>query len=71
MLISDLKQEGISEQEAIERITLMDVNGLLETSRTDLSAQQKRYAKAMPHSRDLLATIKAIKPTAPIAVSSL
>ncbi|WP_323175006.1 malic enzyme-like NAD(P)-binding protein, partial [Pseudomonas atacamensis] len=41
MLISALKQEGISEQEAIEHITLMDVNGLLETSRTDLSPQQK------------------------------
>ncbi|MFT9408354.1 NAD-dependent malic enzyme [Acetobacter fabarum] len=70
MLISALKQEGISEQEAIERITLMDVNGLLETSRTDLSPQQKRYAKAMPPSRDLLATIKAIKPTVLIGVST-
>ncbi|MFT8439912.1 NAD-dependent malic enzyme [Acetobacter fabarum] len=70
MLISALKQEGISEQEAIERITLMDVNGLLETSRTDLSPQQKRYAKAMPPSRDLLATIQAIKPTVLIGVST-
>ncbi|MDN6714422.1 MAG: oxaloacetate-decarboxylating malate dehydrogenase, partial [Acetobacter sp.] len=70
MLISALKQEGVSEQEAIERITLMDVNGLLETSRTDLSPQQKRYAKAMPPSRDLLATIKAIKPTVLIGVST-
>ncbi|MCP1228747.1 NAD-dependent malic enzyme [Acetobacter fabarum] len=70
MLISALKQEGISEQAAIERITLMDVNGLLETSRTDLSPQQKRYAKAMPPSRDLLATIKAIKPTVLIGVST-
>lgn len=70
MLISALKQEGISEQDAIERITLMDVNGLLETSRTDLSPQQKRYAKAMPPSRDLLATIKAIKPTVLIGVST-
>lgn len=70
MLISALKQEGISEQEAIERITLMDVNGLLETSRTDLSPQQKRYAKAMPPSRDLLATIKATKPTVLIGVST-
>lgn len=70
MLISALKQKGISEQEAIERITLMDVNGLLETSRTDLSPQQKRYAKAMPPSRDLLATIKAIKPTVLIGVST-
>ncbi|MDE7548133.1 NAD-dependent malic enzyme [Acetobacter fabarum] len=70
MLVSALKQEGISEQDAIERITLMDVNGLLETSRTDPSAQQKRYAKPMPPSRDLLATIKAIKPTVLIGVST-
>ncbi|MFH7811727.1 MULTISPECIES: NAD-dependent malic enzyme [Acetobacter] len=70
MLISALKQEGISEQEAIEHITLMDVNGLLETSRTDLSPQQKRYAKVLPPSRDLLATIRSIKPTVLIGVST-
>ncbi|MFT8781817.1 NAD-dependent malic enzyme [Acetobacter syzygii] len=70
MLISALKQEGVSEQEAIERITLMDVNGLLETTRTDLTPQQKRYAKPLPPSRDLLAIIKAIKPTVLIGVST-
>ena len=70
MLISALKQEGVSEQEAIERITLMDVNGLLETTRTDLTPQQKRYAKPLPPSRDLLAMIKAIKPTVLIGVST-
>jgi malate dehydrogenase (oxaloacetate-decarboxylating)(NADP+) len=70
MLVSAFKQQGLSEEEAIARITLMDVNGLLETSRTDLSPQQKRYAKAMPPSRDLLATIKAIKPTVLIGVST-
>ncbi|MFT9423823.1 MAG: NAD-dependent malic enzyme [Acetobacter syzygii] len=70
MLISALKQEGVSEQEAIERITLMDVNGLLETTRTDLTPQQKRYAKPLPPSRNLLAMIKAIKPTVLIGVST-
>ncbi|MFT8930897.1 MAG: NAD-dependent malic enzyme [Acetobacter syzygii] len=70
MLISALKQEGVSEQAAIERITLMDVNGLLETTRTDLTPQQKRYAKPLPPSRDLLAMIKAIKPTVLIGVST-
>lgn len=70
MLVSALKQEGLGEQDAIDRITLMDVNGLLETSRTDLTPQQKRYAKSMPPSRDLLAMIKAIKPTVLVGVST-
>ncbi|GCD48566.1 NAD-dependent malic enzyme [Acetobacter pasteurianus] len=70
MLVSALKQEGLSEQEAIDRITLMDVNGLLETSRTDLLPEQERFAKDLPPSRDLLGMIKTVKPTVLIGVST-
>ncbi|MCP1242119.1 oxaloacetate-decarboxylating malate dehydrogenase [Acetobacter lambici] len=70
MLVSALKQEGMSEQDAIDRITLMDVDGLLETSRTNLTPQQKRYAKSMPPSHDLLAVIRLVKPTVLIGVST-
>jgi malate dehydrogenase (oxaloacetate-decarboxylating)(NADP+) len=48
----------------------MDVNGLLETSRTDLSPQQARYAKTLPASKDLLAMVKTIKPTVLVGVST-
>lgn len=70
MLVSALKQEGVSEQDAIARITLMDVDGLLEKTRTDLTPQQKRYAKSLPPSRDLLSTVQTLKPTVLIGVST-
>ena len=70
MLVSALKQEGVSEQDAIARITLMDVDGLLEKTRTDLTPQQKRYAKSLPPSRDLLSMVQTLKPTVLIGVST-
>ncbi|MFT9359743.1 NAD-dependent malic enzyme [Acetobacter okinawensis] len=70
MLVSALKQEGMSEQDAIARITLMDVDGLLEKTRSDLTPQQKRYAKSLPPSRDLLSMVQTLKPTVLIGVST-
>lgn len=70
MLVTAMQKEGMSEAEAVSRMTLMDVDGLLEKSRTDLSPQQARFAKDMPPSRDLLAMVKAVKPTILIGVST-
>lgn len=70
MLVTAMQKEGLSEAEAVSRMTLMDVDGLLETSRSDLSPQQARFAKTMPPSRDLLTVIKAVKPTILIGVST-
>ena len=70
MLVSALKQEGMSEQDAIARITLMDVDGLLEKTRTDLTPQQQRYAKSLPPSRDLLSMVKTLRPSVLIGVST-
>lgn len=70
MLVSAFKLEGLSEEDAVSRIVLMDVNGLLETSRTDLSPSQQRYAKTLPASRDLLNMVKTFKPTVLVGVST-
>ncbi|NHN89353.1 NAD-dependent malic enzyme [Acetobacter conturbans] len=70
ILVSAMKIEGLSDQEACDRITLMDVNGLLETSRTDLLSEQKRFAKTAAPTKDLLATIKRVKPTVLLGVST-
>lgn len=70
MLVSALVQDGLSEQEAIARITLMDVNGLLETSRTDLSTHQQRYAKDSPATTSLLDVITAVRPSVLVGVST-
>lgn len=70
MLVSAMKLEGLTDEQACERITLMDVEGLLETSRTDLLPEQKRFAKDAAPTKDLLATIKNTRPTVLIGVST-
>src|SRR5215468_8208228 len=62
-------QEGVSLQEAQARISMFDVNGLLEPSRTDLFDFQKPYAHTRAPSRDFVACIESVNPTMLIGVS--
>jgi malate dehydrogenase (oxaloacetate-decarboxylating)(NADP+) len=61
---------GLSEENARARISLFDINGLLESSRTDLYDFQKPYAHRHASSRDFVEVIRSIKPTAIIGVST-
>ena len=70
MIVSALKAKGLSQDEARARITMFDVNGLLESSRTDLTEDQKVFAHTAAPSKDLVATIEKVKPTALIGVST-
>ena len=58
-------------EEAQARVHLFDVNGLLESSRTDLVDFQKPYAHAHAPTRDFVAAIESIKPTTIIGVSTV
>jgi len=71
MIASAMKLEGLSEKDAQERISLFDVNGLLEPSRKDLSPDQKPYAHAAKPTKDLVAAISELKPTILIGVSTV
>ena len=65
-------QEGRSLKEACSaRISLFDVNGLLEPSRKDLFDFQKPYAHPHAPTRDFVAAIESLKPTAIIGVSTV
>src|SRR6516162_826962 len=64
-------QEGLSLREAQARISMFDVNGLLEPSRKDLFDFQKPYAHPHAPTRDFVAAIESIKPTAIIGVSTV
>jgi malate dehydrogenase (oxaloacetate-decarboxylating)(NADP+) len=70
MIASSMQLEGLSESQARDRIWLFDVNGLIEPSRKDLTPDQQRYTHRLPPSRDFVATIRAIKPTAIVGVST-
>ena len=70
LIAADMQTKGLSEAQACSRISMFDINGLLEPSRSDLSEDQKVYAhKAVP-SKDLAETIEKLKPTILIGVST-
>jgi malate dehydrogenase (oxaloacetate-decarboxylating)(NADP+) len=65
-----MELKGLSQEAARGRVSMFDVNGLLEPSRADLSPAQKVYAHKTPPCKDLVATIERLKPTVLIGVST-
>jgi len=70
MIVSAMQAKGLSPEAARGRIALFDVNGLIEATRTDLSEEQRVFARDMAPSKDFVATIEAFRPTAIIGVST-
>jgi malate dehydrogenase (oxaloacetate-decarboxylating)(NADP+) len=70
LIVSAMQLKDLSQDAARARVSLFDINGLLEPSRTDLSAEQKVFAHPAPPSKDLVATIARLKPTILIGVST-
>jgi malate dehydrogenase (oxaloacetate-decarboxylating)(NADP+) len=71
MIASAMKLEGLSDGQARDRVWLFDVNGLLESSRTDLIPEQRPYAHVHAPSRNLVESINSIGPTVLIGVSTV
>lgn len=70
LLVTVMVQEGLSLKEAQSHISLFDINGLIQSQRTDLFDFQKPYAHQNAPSKDFVSTIKSLKPTAIIGVST-
>jgi malate dehydrogenase (oxaloacetate-decarboxylating)(NADP+) len=70
LLVSAMRARGLSQEAARGRVSMFDVDGLLEPSRTDLSDAQKPYAHRAAPSRELLQTIETLEPTVLIGVST-
>jgi malate dehydrogenase (oxaloacetate-decarboxylating)(NADP+) len=71
LLCSALVDQGMSLKDAQARVSLFDVNGLLESTRTDLVDFQRPYAHQHPPTRDFVAAIESIRPTTIIGVSTV
>src|SRR6267154_158269 len=71
LLCSALVQQGMTLEEAQARVYMFDINGLLESSRTDLFDFQQPYAHKHAPTRDFVAAIESIKPTTIIGVSTI
>jgi len=71
LLCSALVLQGLSLKKAQSRVYMFDVNGLLESTRTDLVDFQKPYAHKHAPTRDFVTAIESIKPTTIIGVSTV
>ena len=71
LLCSALVAQGLTLKEAQSRVYMFDINGLLESTRTDLVDFQKLYAHQHAPTRDFVAAIESIKPTTIIGVSTI
>ena len=70
LVAAAMQMKGLSLEAARSRISMFDIDGLLEPSRADLSPDQKVYAHKTAPSKDLVATIERLKPTVLIGVST-
>jgi malate dehydrogenase (oxaloacetate-decarboxylating)(NADP+) len=71
LLCSALVAQGVTLKDAQSRVHMFDVNGLLESTRTDLVDFQKPYAHPHAPTKDFVAAIESIKPTTIIGVSTI
>src|SRR5262249_16831430 len=71
LLCSALVAQGMTLKDAQSRVYMFDINGLLESTRTDLVDFQKPYAHKHAPTRDFVAAIDSIKPTTIIGVSTV
>src|SRR5919108_4316884 len=71
MIVSAMKLEGLTEEQARSRIWLFNTNGLLENTRKDLKPEQKVYAHKHAPTHDLVAAVDSIEPSILIGVSTI
>jgi malate dehydrogenase (oxaloacetate-decarboxylating)(NADP+) len=71
MIVEAMADEGLSRDDARKRVTLFDVNGLIERSRKDLNASQAVYARDIEPTRDLAKAVAEVSPTILIGVSTV
>jgi malate dehydrogenase (oxaloacetate-decarboxylating)(NADP+) len=71
MIVEAMVDEGLSREDARKRVTLFDVNGLIETQRKDLNPSQAVYARDLKPTRDLAKAVADVGPTVLIGVSTV
>ena len=71
LLCSAMVEDGLTLKQAQSQVYMFDINGLLETTRTDLVDFQMPYAHKHEPTRDFAAAIESIKPTTIVGVSTI
>lgn len=71
MCVRQMRNEGLSNEEACSRIYLFDVDGLITNSRKNMDERHQPFAKNMENEKDLLAVVRAVRPAAIIGASTV
>jgi malate dehydrogenase (oxaloacetate-decarboxylating)(NADP+) len=69
LIVSAMKEDGLSESDARERCWFVDSKGLVVRSRTDLQDHKLRFAQNVKPAPDFLSAMRSFRPTAIIGVS--
>ncbi|MGH0035892.1 MAG: NAD-dependent malic enzyme [Myxococcota bacterium] len=69
LLVSALREEGLSESEARQRCWFVDSKGLVVASRSDLAPHKREFAHDAPACADLLEAVRSLRPTALVGAS--
>jgi len=69
LMVSALKDEGVSEDEARAKCWFVDSKGLVVKSRTDLVEHKRPFAHEFEYIKDFKTAVEILKPTAIIGVS--
>jgi len=71
LLCSALVADGMKLKAAQSQVWMFDVNGLLQSTRTDLVDFQMPYAHEHAPTKDFVAAVESIKPTTIVGVSTI
>jgi malate dehydrogenase (oxaloacetate-decarboxylating)(NADP+) len=71
LIVSAMVKDGLPRDQALARVSLFDINGLIVRSRGDLIDFQRPYAHDMRPTASFVEAIETFKPTAIIGVSTV
>jgi malate dehydrogenase (oxaloacetate-decarboxylating)(NADP+) len=71
LVVTAMTAEGLSQEEARARVWLVDSQGLVVESRTELTAHKQHYAHEHEPVGDFLGAVQALEPTAIIGVAAV
>ncbi len=71
LLVAALQDEGLSEEEAVNRCWFLDSRGLVVQSRTDLAPHKLRFAHDHDHIATLAEAVDTLRPTALIGAAGV
>jgi malate dehydrogenase (oxaloacetate-decarboxylating)(NADP+) len=69
LIVDELKEQGLSEQQARAHCWFVDSHGLVVKQRTDLAEHKRPYAHDYPFLADSLSIVEAVRPTGIIGAS--